>query len=150
MHIFLGSDHGGFELKERLKVWLTDQGHQVEDCGAYQFDPSDDYPQFAFSVAEKVMANPDSRGILLCRSGGGMVIAANKVKGCRAMAVWSVASAKHAATNDGAQIISLSGDWVKSEEVEPMIAAYLETPLVNAERHQRRIDQIMSYEESRA
>ena len=87
--IYLGADHGGFKLKEKIKQWLSEWKLPYEDLGAHKLDPEDDYPQFAFTVAEKVAQADDmtqawekrAKGILVCRSAAGMVIAANKVKG---------------------------------------------------------------------
>ena len=148
MKIFLGADHGGFELKEQLKPFLVAEGHQVEDCGAFAHNLEDDYPEFAFAVAEKVVAEVDSRGILLCRSGGGMVIAANKVPGCRAVLVYSEEGARHAASHDGAQVISLAGDWIETASIPEIIQAFLTTSMPTESRHRRRIEMITQYEKN--
>ena len=81
--IFIGADHRGYELKERLKQWLLSQQLIVVDCGNVRLDPGDDFPVFAHAVAQQVVANDDHRGILICGSGAGVVIAANKVPGAR-------------------------------------------------------------------
>ena len=84
MKVYIGADHGGFNLKEKVKHKLVEWGFDVEDMGAKTLDPDDDYPEFAYAVAKKVSENLSaSRGILLCRSGVGMDIVANKVKGIR-------------------------------------------------------------------
>lgn len=148
MKIFIGADHGGFALKNTLISWLENQNHKVEDCGAFVLDPGDDYPEIAFSVAEKTVDEEDSFGLLLCRSGGGVSIAANKVKGARAVAASDEECAKHAREHNNAQILVLGADFVSSEEkAKKIVTAFLQTEFSGATRHQRRIDQIASYEE---
>jgi ribose 5-phosphate isomerase B len=97
MKVYLGADHGGYEMKEVIKKWLLENHYEVEDCGAFSFDAEDDYPDFTFPAAEKVAQDSTGqvRGILSCRSSGGAVIAANKVKGIRAVSVFDVKSAKY-------------------------------------------------------
>ena len=146
MKIYVGADHGGYELKDKVRQWLTEWGYQSEDVGAHQLDPADDYPEFAFKVAEKVASEADAVGVLLCRSGGGVTIAANKVRGIRAVPVYTVEQAQHARRDNDANVISLAGDWVTDEEVKALLKTYLETPYSKAKRHQRRLDQIAAYE----
>jgi ribose 5-phosphate isomerase B len=152
MTIYLGADHGGFPLKEKIKTWLDDWEYQFSDLGALQLDAQDDYPDFALAVAKQVAADrakqQDSFGILLCRSGGGMVIAANKVPGVRAVLVFSVKEAIHAKEHDDANIISLAGDWMDPEIAQASLKAFLETEFSGGERHLRRIKKITDYETS--
>lgn len=147
MKIFLGADHGGFEMKEEIKVWLQAEGYEVEDCGNAQMDANDDYPEYAFVAAEKVVQSTiPSYGILFCRSGGGMVIAANKVKGVRAVDVFDMTSAIHARTNNDANVISLGADWMDPREARLIIQNFLQTEYLGEERHARRIEKITEYE----
>jgi len=146
MTIFLGADHGGFIIKEQIKTWLTGQGYQVQDVGADKLDESDSYPQYALAVATQVAQNPGSLGILTCHSGGGMVIAANKVKGIRAVAVEDEKSVIHAREHNNANVISLSGDWIDQNLIEPIITKFLTTPFDLTSRHQNRLNQITNYE----
>lgn len=146
MKIYLGADHGGYELKEKAKSWLHDWGYQYEDLGAHRFDPADDYPHYAFAVAEKVAQEPEAVGVLLCRSGGGVTIAANKVKGVRAVPVNSEQEAIHAREHNNANVISLSGDWLGDEQAQVILKRYLVTSFTAEERHQRRLAQIAQYE----
>lgn len=141
MNIYIGADHGGFELKKKIKEWLTVQGHFVEDIGAVELDPQDDYPQYAFAVARGVLHN-GGVGILVCRSGGGMTIAANRVPGIRAVDCMTVESAVHARTNNNANVLSLSGDWVDETLAIEIVHAFLTTQFLNEERHVRRISQL--------
>lgn len=148
MKVYLGADHGGFALKEKVKTWLVDWKIEFEDKGAKTLDPADDYPQFAFSVGEAVSGTPDAKGILLCRSAAGMVIAANKVAGIRAVAVSDVRGATHAREHNNANIIGISGDWTDEEMTKHIIKAFLDTKFSNEPRHKRRVDQISAYESS--
>ena len=150
MKIFIGADHGGFALKNSLIPWLKNAGHDIEDCGAAFMDPGDDYPEVAFCVAEKTVAEKNSFGILLCRSGGGVSIAANKVVGARAVAASDIESARHAREHNNAQILVLGADFVSSEEkVKTIITEFFQTEFSRENRHQRRIDQIFAYEENK-
>jgi len=146
MTIYLGTDHGGYQLKEIIKTWLQEQGYRVEDCGATELSPSDDYPDFAFKVAEKVVQDLDSVGILFCRSGGGMIMAANKVRRIRAIEVFDEKSAVHAKTNNNANIIAIGADWFDAEAAKKIINVFLKTEFKNETRHLRRIKKIQDYE----
>lgn len=148
MKIFLGADHRGFELKEKLKEWLATKGHEVHDLGAHRLKPDDDYPDFAISVAEKVAPDPENhRGILLCGSGVGMDVVANKVRGIRASVAWSVDAAAHARSHNDANIISIPADWTPPEAAAEIVRAFLETPFSGEGRHIRRIEKIAKIEE---
>jgi len=148
MKIFIGADHGGFALKATLMDWLSKQNYQLEDCGAFFMDPGDDYPEIAFTVAEKTVAESGTLGILLCRSGGGVAIAANKVKGARAVAASDEVSARHAKEHNDAQILVLGADFVSSvEKAKKIVEVFLSTDFTQEPRHQRRIAQIHNYEE---
>jgi ribose 5-phosphate isomerase B len=151
-HIILGTDHGGFTFKEEIKTWLEELGCSCEDLGAHTYDESDDYPPIAFAVAETVVQAEksqkysDVRGILFCRSGGGMSIAANKVAGIRAVPLYSVKEAIHAKEHNNANVISISGDWLSSQEIKQILQTYLETSYLDLERYNRRHEQISAYE----
>ena len=144
--IYLGSDHGGFKLKQKIKSFLKDLEYEYEDLGNLKFDKDDDYPDYAFKVAEKVSDNIKNKGILLCRSSGGMVIAANKVKGIKAVSVIDEKSVKHAVEHNNANIIALSGDWMTEQEAKDAVKVFLETDFTKEERHKRRINMIKEYE----
>lgn len=150
--IIIGSDHGGFEQKNALKQWLESEGYQVEDVGAHQFDPNDDYPQVAFGVAERVVATEEQItqtgvvGILICRSSGGVTIAANKVAGARAVSIFDEKSAIHAKEHNNANIVALSGDWISTERAKEIVQVFLTTNYQKDARHERRIAQITKFE----
>ena len=148
MKIILGSDHGGFELKEKLEVFLREKGYEVEDEGPHEMDPSDDYPDFAGKVAEKIvregagLGQEKVMGILICRSAGGIIIAANKFRDIRGIAVYDELQARHAREHNDANVIGLSGDWTDEEKAKKIVMTTLETPYSNEERHTRRIRKI--------
>jgi len=143
--IYLGSDHGGFRLKQLLIDFLQEHNYQVEDCGSYELDPKDDYPDYALPVAEKVKADEQSIGILLCRSGGGMVIVANKLPGIRAVEVRDQLSAEHAKQDNNANIISLGADRLTLEQAQQIVLAFLQARFAGG-RHRRRLKKINKIE----
>ncbi len=141
--LYIGADHRGFELKEKLKEWLKDRGLLVEDLGAHTLEPEDDYPDFALAVARKVFENPDSdRGILFCGSGHGMDIVANKIKGIRAALGFNVAVAKQSREHEDANILVLAADWVTPDEAGEVVKTFLETKFSGEERNRRRIKKV--------
>lgn len=145
--IFLGSDHGGFQLKEEIKRWLLERGYQVKDLGANQLDPDDDYPLFAAKVARAVNHDNQAVGILFCRSGGGMTITANKLKGIRAVDVMNEVGAKHAKEHNNANIIALAADWISLDQAKKIVDTFLSTSFAYVTRHLRRIQQIAQIEQ---
>ena len=154
--IYLGSDHGGVQLKEKVKKWLKEWNMEFADLGAKTLDSNDDYPEFAFAVAEKVAAESNSpeskswkdepKGVLLCRSAAGMVIAANKVPGIRAAAAFDEKSAQHSREHNNANVLAISGDWTDESTAQKIIKAWLATEFSKEARHRRRVDQIAIYE----
>lgn len=152
--IYLGADHGGYKLKEKVKEWLADWKLKYEDLGPHKLDPDDDYPEYAFAVAERVSredAMTDNwkdraKGILICRSAGGVVIAANKVKDVRAVAVVDLKSAQHSRAHNDANVLGLSGDWMSETEAKSIIKIWLSTEFSGEEKHLRRINQIREKE----
>ncbi|MFC1633025.1 RpiB/LacA/LacB family sugar-phosphate isomerase [Patescibacteria group bacterium] len=145
--IYLASDHGGFEYKNKLAEVLAEQNYQVENLGPDALDPKDDYPDFAFPLAEKVATDNGSLGIMFCRGGQGMAIAANKVKGIRAAVCWNKKSAADSKKDNDTNILSLSADDLTWEEITAIVTTWLETPFSREERHVRRIQKITDYEQ---
>ncbi|MBI5554732.1 MAG: ribose 5-phosphate isomerase B [Elusimicrobia bacterium] len=143
MIIALGSDHGGVELKEKIKVFLQQAGHKVRDLGTNGKD-NVDYPDIALRVAEEVSQGQAARGILLCKTGIGMCIAANKVPRVRAALCCQVEQAKLASEHNQANVLCLSG-MTGEPAAEMMIKGWLETPF-GWERHLRRINKIAEIE----
>lgn len=148
--IYIGSDHAGYEMKEVIKASLKDNTGDMNfvDLGVFTTD-SMDYPDIAREVAEKVSENKDAMGILVCGTGTGMVIAANKLDGIRAAAVTTDAMAEMARRHNNANIITLGSRIVDQEAAKKMVKIFLETPFDNDERHQRRVDKITAIEKSR-
>lgn len=143
--IYLGSDHAGFELKEKIKHWLEKKKVFYEDLGNFLLDPKDDYPDFAEKVAKKTVKN-NSLGILLCGSAQGMVIAANKIKGARAVVPFSIKEARLSKEHTNANIICLSGWYTHSHRVFKVLEAFLTTPFSGEPRHLRRLNKIRNLE----
>ncbi len=146
MKIFLGSDHAGFKLKEEVKNFLMEQGHDVEDCGAKNYDASDDYPDFIGVAAKKVSENPGSMGIVFGKSGGGEAIIANKIKGIRAVLAVNEENVKLGREHNDANILSFGSIFYDIETVKNLAKLFLETPFSNEERHVRRIKKIAELE----
>lgn len=145
MKIAMGSDHGGIHLKNHLKAYLEDKGYEIMDCGTYTED-SCDYPDFAEKVCKEVVAGSVEKGILVCGTGIGISMAANKCKGIRAALVADVFSAKMAAEHNNANVICMGERTTGVGLAEMMVDTFLETPFAGG-RHQRRIDKIMALEE---
>lgn len=146
--IYLASDHGGFKLKKILVKYLQLLNHRVVDLGPVHLDPCDDYPQFAFLLGEKINQNPDSLGILLCRTGGGMVIAANKVKNIRAIFGASQEETVKGKATNLANVLVLAADYTSPEDAKKLCRVFIDTPFTVEKRHLQRIKQIKKYEES--
>lgn len=147
MVIYLGADHGGFELKERLKTVLLGHGYEVVDAGALAPVPEDDYPDYGAAVAGQVGAAPDQRrGILICRSGVGMDIVANKFKNIRACLASSADHAYQARRDDDVNVLALAADFISGEEADKIVQTFLATPFSGEARHRRRLDKIFQIE----
>jgi len=143
MKIYLGADHGGYKLKEEIKDWLKEWNFSFEDFGAHKFDPSDDYPDFAWPVAVKVGQENGALGILICRSGQGECIVANKAKGSRAALCWNEKTAHAARNDDDANILCLSADYTSMEEAKKIVHTFITTPFDSKEeRFVRRINKV--------
>jgi ribose 5-phosphate isomerase B len=143
--IYLGSDHAGFNLKEKIKHWLGKHSIVYEDLGSIIFDPSDDYPDYAERVARKVVRNK-SLGILFCGSAQGMCISANKIKGVRAVIPYSLKEARLSREHNDANIICLSGWYVHFHQATRIIGKFLITLPSKEPRHLRRINKIKKIE----
>lgn len=146
MKVYIAADHGGFDLKEALKEYLETRNYDVEDCGAYELDPSDDYPDFMYPAAQRIGADHSARGIFLCRSGAGAAIVANKVKNVRAVVARTKEDAKHAREHNDANVIALSSDSLSAEEAREIVTTFISTPFSGEERHLRRLKKIMKIE----
>lgn len=152
MIIHIATDHAGLELKDKLIEHLSNQGYEVVDHGAYDFDPQDDYPPFIISAAEAVVKDQrdgkEVLGVVFGGSGNGEQIAANKVKGIRAALVWNESTAKLAREHNNANVISIGARQHDEAEVISLIDIFIAEPFSGDERHVRRIGQIAEYEAS--
>ncbi len=147
--IYLGADHRGFLLKEKIRSWLSLQGILFQDMGAEIMDAEDDYPDYAQAVAREVAKKPDeNRGILICGSGGGVCIVANKFRGIRAALAMNEAMAHSLRNDDDINILCLASDFVAEDEAIKIVDAWLHTPFGNQERYKRRIQKIFEIESS--
>jgi len=157
--IYIGADHAGFELKEALKEFLKAEGYEVEDKGAFFYDPDDDYPDLIFPVAEAVAGDPESRGIVIGGSGQAEAIVANRVRGVRAAVFYATRTPLQAADisgrqstdpfeiirlsreHDDANVLSLAARFISEEEAKKAVLLWLETPFSGG-RHERRLKRI--------
>ncbi len=144
MKVFLGSDHAGFYLKEKVFAHLSKADYEVEDEGNKVLDPNDDYPQFAFAVATKVLGSEDAdaKGIIICGSGQGVCMAANRVRGIRAALVWNQEGARETRNDNDSNVLCVPARMLSEEEALAIIDVWLKTPFSGAERHARRIREI--------
>lgn len=148
MKIFLGADHRGFYLKEKVFKYLKESGYDVEDIGGFEYDPNDDFPEFARVAVSKIRANEkyDPRAILICGGAQGMGMAANRFKGIRASVVWEPEEAKWTRNDNDSNVICLPARVFDKDEAEAKwketIDVWLKTPFAAAPRFVRRNKQI--------
>lgn len=145
--IYIGADHRGFKLKEEIKKYLEEWREKFKDVGSLKLDSDDDYPDVALKVAKEVSKSPDKdRGILLCGSGVGVDITANKVKGVRSALALSPWMAEKSRNDDDTNVLSLAADITDSATVRSIVKKWLETPFSGEKRHKRRIEKIKKIE----
>ena len=141
--IYIGADHRGFKLKEEIKKFLAEKNYQFEDMGNFAYDPNDDYTDFAKLVAQKVSEKPEeNKGILICGSGVGVDIAANKFNGVRSALADDIQTAKQSRAHDDTNVLSLPADEVDFTLAQKIITVWLETSFSNGEKYKRRINKI--------
>lgn len=139
--IIIGSDHGGFELKEALKAHLAEKGKEVYDCGTFSAE-SVDYPDIAKDVCAKVLSGEGEFGILVCGTGIGISIAANKIKGIRAALLCNTFSAQMTKEHNDANVICFGGRVTETKDAIEMLDAYMNAEFQGG-RHQIRVDKLM-------
>lgn len=146
MKIYLGADHNGFQLKEKVFAYLAKHGYDVEDVGDATLDPDDDFPQFAQSAALKVIGDPDPdpRAILLCGGGQGMAMAANRFRGIRASVIWDAYEAKMTRNDNDSNILCLPSRILDDDDAawQGILETWLNTPFASASRYRRRNAQL--------
>ncbi len=147
--IYIGADHRGFELKQKLLAHLAAEGIAVRDLGNIHHDPEDDYVDYALKVAEQVKKDEGSKGILICGSGVGVDMVANKVSGIRSALVIDVARAIQSRQHEDINILSLPADIIDEERAHQIVMAYLTTDFSGEERHVRRLEKVKQVENSK-
>jgi len=146
MRIGIASDHGGYALKQQIKLSLKSVGHDAVDFGADQLDPTDDYPDYVVPLARAVSAGEIDRGIALCGSGVGASIAANKIYGVRAGLIHDVFSAHQGVEDDDMNIFCLGGNVIGPALAEELIKVFLNAHFSGEERHLRRVNKVRDLE----
>ena len=146
MKIGIAADHGGFELKETLKAFLTNLGYEVVDFGAYRLDSLDDYPDLIIPLAQAVSNRDVERGVAVCGSGVGAAIVANKIPGVRAALINDHFSAHQGVEDDDMNLICLGGRITGNRVAEEFVQAFLEARFSGAERHLRRLKKVIELE----
>jgi ribose 5-phosphate isomerase B len=145
MRIALGSDHAGFSLKEHLASWLAEAGHAVYDLGTHSTDPVD-YPDYAAAVSQAVLDGRADRGIVVCGSGAGAAVAANKLNGIRAAVAHDTYTAHQMVEHDDVNVLSLGSRVIGESLAEDLVTRFLEARFSREERHVRRLEKIRSME----
>ena len=146
MHIAIGADHAGFEMKEDLAALLRELGHGVLDLGAHKPDPSDDYPDFAEAVGKAVAGGRAERAVLICGSGVGASVAVNKIPGIRAAVCHDAYSAHQGVEHDNMNVLVLGSRIIGSELARELVRAYLGAQFSGDERHRRRLAKVDAIE----
>ena len=146
MKIAFGADHGGYPLKSIIIADLEKMGHTVVDCGAYELNPTDDYPDFSYAVALAVQHGDAERGILVCGSGVGASIAAHKVKGVRAALCHDCYSAHQGVEHDDMNVLCLGARVIGDELARELVRTFLNARFSAEERHQRRLAKVEQIE----
>ena len=146
MKIAVGADHAGYVAKEPVKALLESQGHEVVDVGAHEMDPSDDYPDIAKVLADTVANGDVDRGIMLCGSGVGASVAANKVRGVRASVCHDTYSAHQGVEHDDMNVLCMGARIIGEELVKEIAGAFASARFSGEERHQRRLDKVLKME----
>jgi ribose 5-phosphate isomerase B len=146
MRLGIATDHGGFELKQKLVARLQAEGHEIVDFGAHQLNPDDDYPDFVIPLAKAVAAGKVDRGLAVCGSGVGATVCANKIKGVRACLIEDHFSARQGVEDDNLNIICLGGRIEGPELAWDLIQTFLQAKFSEAARHQRRLKKVSALE----
>ncbi len=145
MKIYIGADHRGYKLKENLKVYLVGKKFEVIDVGG-SGEAGDDYPDYAIVVGEVISKNQNDRGILICGTGVGVSIVANKFRGVRASLIFNVEQGRMARADEDVNILALSADYISEVLAKEIVDVWLATPFSGLDRHVRRINKITATE----
>lgn len=148
MIVAVGSDHAGFALKQLAIDTIRAAGHDALDCGAYSMDPNDDYPDFAAAVSRAIVDGRAERGVLVCGSGVGASVAANKFTGIRCALCHDSFSAHQGVEDDSMNVIALGARVIGPSLAQELIGVFLRATFSNAERHVRRLEKVKTFERS--
>lgn len=148
MKIYLGADHRGFELKEKLRIWLEKNDLAYEDMGAYNFEKYDDYTEYAEKVASMVADNIHDKGVLLCGSGVGVDIVANKFDGIRSAVAINPEQIEAARMHDNVNVLVLAADYTSERQAISMLEKFLNTEFDEEIRHEKRLEEIAKLEQN--
>lgn len=143
--LYIASDHAGFQLKEQVDDYLESLGYKFEDLGAYENNPQDDYPDFALILGERI-SKEGGEGILICGTGQGMCVAANKIKGIRAALAYDEHTARTAKEHLDSNVLCLGGRTIDAETAKKIVKTWVETSFSEEERHERRLGKIEEME----
>ena len=146
MKLAIAADHAGYDLKDLLVPWLRSAGHQVVDLGAHELDPDDDYPDFAAAVAQSIQSGGAERGIVVCGSGVGACIAANKVPGIRACLCHDTYTGHQGVEHDDMNVICLGARIIGIDLVKEILQAFLSSNFVPEPRFHRRLEKLLELE----
>lgn len=145
-NLYIASDHGGYQLKKRLIRYIENElQRDIEDMGPHEYDETDDYPDYALPLAQKVVAEK-ARGILICKNGIGVCIDANKVDGIRAGIGYNVDVAESMVADDNSNVLCLAANYLSEDHAMAVVKKWLESEFNNAERHERRLKKIVAFE----
>lgn len=148
LKIYLGADHRGFNLKEKISRWLFEWGYKFTDMGAMSLDPGDDYTKYAELVGSVVAKENASQGVLICGSGVGVEVAANKFDGVRASIGKNKKQVEAGRRDDNMNILVIASDYTKDDEAREMLKSFLETKYEKLARRERRLDEISRLEQN--
>ncbi len=146
MRIAIGADHAGFGLKNDIRDWLRGLGYIVEDLGAHSLDPKDDYPDFVYPVAEAIASKRAEKGIVVCGSGVGANVTANKIRGVRASVCHDVYSAHQGVEHDDMNVLCLGARVVSLDLAKELVKSFLNAKFTGEERHRRRLQKVLDIE----
>jgi ribose 5-phosphate isomerase B len=146
MKVGVAADHGGFDLKEALMIYIKTLGHEVKDFGAYELNQADDYPDYIIPLSRAIANNEIDRGIAVCGSGVGATVVANKIAGVRACLINDHFSAHQGVEDDDLNMLCLGGRVTGKMAAQEFISAFLKASFTGEERHMRRLQKVMSLE----
>jgi ribose 5-phosphate isomerase B len=146
MRIAIAGDHAGFTLKKNVEPWIISLGHEVKHLGAFSMDPNDDYPDFALLVAKEISSGKADKGIIICGSGVGACITANKVKGVRAAICHDIYSSHQGVEHDDMNVLCLGSRVINQDLAKKIIESFLNSKFSYDDRHVRRLQKVMDIE----